>query len=160
MSASLSLFPIISNYYRKNKDLFIPTDWKHAVVIPIFKGGNKNRSKAENYRPISLTSVTCKLLEHIVHSHLINHLEKNGCLTDTQHGFRKKRSCETQLLQTIDTLARAINNKEQVDSILLDFSKAFNKVCHPKLIIKLKHYGIHCNILSWITDFLPSSGDT
>ncbi|XP_066931249.1 uncharacterized protein [Clytia hemisphaerica] len=111
----------------------IPTDWKHAVVSPIFKGGNKNRSKAENYRPISLTSVTCKVLEHIVHSHIINHLEENSCLTDTQHGFRKKRSCETQLLQTIDTLARAINNKEQVDSILLDFSKAFDKEDCEKL---------------------------
>jgi len=134
----------------------IPDDWKHATVTPLFKGGNKNRSKAENYRPISLTSVSCKVMEHVIHSHVISHLEANGSLTDTQHGFRKKRSCETQLLQTIDTLAKALNDKEQVDSILLDFSKAFDKVCHRKLIIKMKHYGIGSNVLSWITDFLSN----
>ena len=134
----------------------IPKDWKHATITPLYKGGNKNRSKAENYRPVSLTSVTCKVLEHVIHSHVISHLEANGSLTDTQNGFRKKRSCETQLLQTIDTLAKAINNKEQIDSILLDFSKAFDKVCHRKLIIKLMHYGINGNILSWITDFLSN----
>jgi len=95
-------------------------------------------------------------MEHVIHSHVISHLEANGSLTDTQHGFRKKRSCETQLLQTIDTLAKALNDKEQVDSILLDFSKAFDKVCHRKLIIKMKHYGIGSNVLSWITDFLSN----
>ena len=134
----------------------IPNEWKHAIVTPLYKGGNKNRSKAENYRPISLTSVTSKILEHVIHSNVITHLETQGLLSDTQHGFRKKRSCETQLLQTIDTLAKAINNKDQLDSILLDFSKAFDKVSHRKLIIKMKHYGISGNILSWITDFLSN----
>ena len=93
-------------------------------------------------------------MEHIVHSHIMHHLDKNGTLTDVQHGFRKYRSCETQLLETIDNLAKALNNREQIDSILLDFSKAFDKVCHRKLLIKLNHYGITGNIHTWITDFL------
>jgi len=134
----------------------IPDDWRHANITPLFKGGNKNRSKAENYRPISLTSVTCKIMEHVIHSQVINHLEKNGSLSDTQHGFRKSRSCETQLLQTVDDLAKALNNKEQTDSILLDFSKAFDRVSHRKLLIKLKHYGICGNVLPWIADFLSN----
>ena len=81
-------------------------------------------------------------MEHVLHSHMINHLEREGILTDTQHGFRKNRSCETQLLQTVDSFAKSLNNKEQVDAILLDFSKAFDKVCHWKLVQKLHHYGI------------------
>ena len=132
----------------------IPNEWKHATISPLFKGGNKNRSKAENYRPISLTSVCCKIMEHIVHSHIMNHFDYGNILSTTQHGFRKHRSCETQLIQTVHDIAKSINNCEQIDSILLDFSKAFDKVCHRKLILKLKHYGICGNIINWIANFL------
>ena len=58
-------------------------------MTPIFKGGNKERSKAENYRPISLTSITCKVLEHIIHRNIISHLDQQRILTDVQHGFCK-----------------------------------------------------------------------
>ena len=124
------------------------------MITPIHKGGNKNKTVAENYRPVSLTSVTCKVLEHIVHSHVISHLDNHNVLHDTQHGFRRKRSCETQVLKTVNDLAKTLNNKGQMDSILLDFSKAFDKVCHRKLLLKLKHYGVNNNIHSWINDFL------
>ena len=132
----------------------IPDDWKEATITPLYKGGNKSRSKAENYRPVSLTSTTCKIMEHILHSHIMTHFENSNTLSDAQHGFRKFRSCETQLIQTVHDLAKAINDKEQIDSILLDFSKAFDKVVHRKLIYKLKHYGINGDILNWISDFL------
>ena len=134
----------------------VPDDWKNAIITPLYKGGNKNRSKAENYRPVSLTSVTCKLMEHIVHSHIMRHFDHEHILSDTQHGFRKNRSCETQLIQTVHDLAKAINDQEQIDSILLDFSKAFDKVCHRKLLHKLNHYGIRGEVLLWITDFLKN----
>ena len=74
----------------------IPDDWRKASITPLYKGGNKARSNPESYRPVSLTSVLCKILEHIIHSHIINHLEHHNVLTDRQHGFRKNRSCETQ----------------------------------------------------------------
>ena len=73
-----------------------PSDWLKANVVPAFKKGD--RSKAENYRPISLTSVLCKLLEHIIHSHIMTHFATHNILSDTQHGFRKHRSTETQLI--------------------------------------------------------------
>ena len=76
-----------------------------------------------NYRPISLTSIVCKILEHIIHTSVISHFEKNKILTDFQHGFRKRRSCETQLILKINDLSRGLNNKQQIDAILLDFSK-------------------------------------
>ena len=134
----------------------VPEDWKKGIVTPIYKGGNKPRSIAENYRPVSLTSISCKIMEHILFSHIMTHLEKDGTLSDAQHGFRKQRSCETQLLATIDKFAKTLNNSEQVDAVLLDFSKAFDKVNHRKLLIKLHHYGIRNKILAWITDFLSN----
>ena len=85
-----------------------------------------------------------------------SHFEKNSILTDCQHGFRKRRSCETQLILTIDDLARGLNDKQQIDAILLDFSKAFDKVPHQLLLLKLNHYGVRGNILSWIEDFLSA----
>ena len=84
----------------------------------------------------------------------MSHFDRANILSDSQHGFRKYRSCETQLIQTIHDIAKSVNDKEQIDSILLDFSKAFDKVGHRKLILKLKHYGINGDILNWISDFL------
>ena len=132
----------------------IPTEWKEAYISPIYKVGKKDRGIPENYRPISLTSVTSKVLEHIVYSNVMTHLAQLNILTDVQHGFRKRRGCETQLTLVINDLAKALNNTEQVDTILLDFSKAFDKVNHRKLYIKLRDYGIRGTLLDWFKDFL------
>ena len=104
----------------------VPPDWKEANVVPLFKKGDI--SKPENYRPISLTSLSCKLLEHVVHSNIMCHLDRFKVLDNAQHGFRKKRSCATQLISTLNEFADCLNKKEQIDAILLDFSKAFDKV--------------------------------
>ena len=130
----------------------IPTVWKNANVSPIFKKGD--RHKTANYRPISLTSIICKVLEHIIHSQVIHHLDNHGLLTDKQFGFRKKHSCETQLLLTVNDLAVGLREKEQIDAILLDFSKAFDKVPHERLLLKLHHIGVRGLLLAWIRDFL------
>ena len=132
----------------------IPTEWKEAYISPIYKVGKKDRGIPENYRPISLTSVTSKVLEHIVYSNVMTLLAQLNILTDVQHGVRKRRGCETQLTLVINDLAEALNNTEQVDTILLDFSKAFDKVNHRKLYIKLRHYGIRGTLLDWFKDFL------
>jgi len=124
----------------------VPSSWKEALIIPIFKKGN--RSSAVNYRPISLTSILCKLCEHIVHSTISSHLDLNGILTNAQHGFRKRRSCETQLLQTVDDLAKGLDDKSQTDMILLDFSKAFDKVPHQRLLLKVLRCGIAGTVLA------------
>ena len=89
-----------------------------------------------------------------MHSHVMGHLDRNQLLSDAQHGFRKKRSCESQLILTIQDLANGLNSGEQIDAILLDFSKAFDKVPHQRLLEKLQHYGIRGHLNDWVADFL------
>ena len=126
----------------------LPTEWTQADVAPILKKGCK--LQAVNYRPVSLTCITCKLFEHI-----LAHLEDHKFLTDLQHGFRSGRSCETQLVTTFQDIAQ-MHNKigSQIDIAVLDFSKAFDTVPHDGLLSKLKHYGIDDKIWLWICNFL------
>ena len=132
----------------------IPSQWKKAQITPIFKKGS--RSEAANYRPISLTSILCKLCEHIIHCAVIRHLNNCKILSDAQHGFRKQRSCETQLILTIDDLARGLDDRAQIDVVLLDYEKAFDKVSHRHLLKKVEHYGVRGSVLDWIRDFLSN----
>lgn len=134
----------------------IPLDWLLANVTPIFKSGD--RTLPVNYRPVSLTSVPCKILEHIIHRHIMDHFDRHDILTDAQHGFRPKRSCETQLLETTHDISQSLNDSKirQVDAIVLDFAKAFDKVPHQRLLSKLDFYGIRGPILHWIKTFLTT----
>ena len=111
-----------------------PSTWRKALVVPIFMKGSK--SDACNIRPISLTSVLCNLCEHILHSTILTHLAINKVLSDAQHGFRKKRSCDTQLLLALNDFARGHEDKNQTDIIFLDFAKAVDKVSHQRILKK------------------------
>ena len=103
---------------------------------------------------MSLISICCKKLEHTVHSHVMSHLDSHQMLNDAQHGFHKRRSCESQLILTVQDLAKGLNEVEQIDAVLLDFSKAFDKVMHQRLLKKLRHYDVRDNLNQWIQDFL------
>ena len=131
---------------------FSPLLQNLANVAPIFKKGN--RVLAENYRPVSLTCITCKIFEHIVCRHILDHVEDHKILINLQHGFRSGRSCETQLITTTHDLLSSFNSKYQIDVAILDFSTAFDTVPHAGLLGKLEHYGIDSKILLWITNFL------
>ena len=130
----------------------IPSAWKHAIVQPVFKKGD--RSQPGNYRPISLTCICCKVLEHIVRTAITDHLEANNILTNSQYGFRKNRSCETQLIQATDEFTAELDKGGQTDVILLDFAKAFDKVPHQRLLLKLELIGIDEKTVKWIKSFL------
>ena len=84
----------------------------------------------------------------------MSHIDHHNILTDAQHGFRKQRSCESQLILTVRSLAQSIEEKSQLDVILLDFSKAFDRVPHARLLLKAAHYGVTGHTLSWIKQFL------
>ena len=131
---------------------FLPTYWKRALVSPIYKRGSRNL--AENYRPISLTSILCKMMESFVRDTVVTHFLKKSLLTTKQYGFISGRSTTTQLLNYLDKCVKTIVDGGVVDAIYLDFSKAFDTVPHRRLIGKLEAYGIKGNILKWIRDFL------
>ena len=82
------------------------------------------------------------MLEHVVTTKIVSHMDKYNLLYDLQHGFRSKRSCETQLVTLIEDLMRNPIAGNQTDLVLLDFSKVFDKVSHQKLLFKLHRYGI------------------
>ena len=106
------LLIIFQTSWETNK---LPEDWKLANISVIFKKGKK--SMADNYRPISLTSICCKLFEKLVRKHLINHFNEKGLITNAQYGFRSGRSLNLQLLKVIDDFARVVDKHENVDVI-------------------------------------------
>ena len=132
----------------------VPDDWCTANVTPAFKKGQKYQ--AENCRPISLTRICCKIMEHVLASQIMSHGEKNKILYPLQHGSRRGRSCETQLIEFIDDLSKNLQNNQQTDVLVMDFAKAFDKVCHSLLAHKPQHYGIQGNVNRWTKNWLAN----
>lgn len=104
--------------------------------------------------PVSLTSVPCKILEHIVYKHVMDHLEPNKTLTSFNHGFKKVFSCEIQILAASNDIMSSLTKVHKVDVIAMDFTKAFDTVPHMKLLHKIHQYGIQGLLHSWLTYFL------
>ena len=136
----------------------IPSCLKTQYITPVYKKGD--RTKAANYRPISITSHLIKIFERVVRKHLVTHMESNGLLSESQHGFRKRRSCLTQLLDHVDNILKCLNSGDEVDVIYLDYAKAFDKVDHNILLAKLKRYGIDGKLFDWIEQFLTERVQT
>ena len=153
------LAPALSKIFQQTLDSGqVPEDWKKANVSAIYKKANKQ--DPANYRPVSLTSVACKCLEHVIFSEIMNHLDANAILTSNQHGFRSKRSTESQLIITLDDLSQSLNEKGHVDVLILDFSKAFDTVAHNRLLRKLLYYGIQGDTHRWIKNWLTNRTQT
>ena len=132
----------------------IPNEWKKAEVIALFKKGSK--TDPGNYRPVSLTCITCKVLEKIIRDAIVKHFTQNKLYSECQHGFRTKRSCITQLLEAMEYFTSKLDIGESVDVIYLDFKKAFDTVPHARLMIKLSAYGLNGKLKDWINNFLSN----
>ena len=130
----------------------MPEVWKLAHVTPIYKKGGK--SNPGNYRPVSLTCVVGKLLERLIYKRIIDHLELNKLIKGSQHGFRSRMSCATNLVNFLNFVTGGIDEGNPVDVVYFDFSKAFDKVSISKLLVKLKAYGIKGKLLKWISNWL------
>ena len=149
---SIISLPLSILLNRSMQEGVVPTDWKKAYVSAIYKKGSK--SVAENYRPISLTSLVCKLMESFVKNEIMTHLITHNLLSPNQFGFISGRSTVTQLLKYLDKCIDKIVGGNVVDCIYLDFSKAFDTVPHKRLLNKLQAYGINGHILKWTEEFL------
>ena len=152
--ASVLAYPMFVIFSRSLALGTVPNLWKQSTVVPIFKKGN--RYVPLNYRPISLTPVSCKLMERLISRHIYEYLDEHSILSDHQFGFRSGRSTVDQLLLVYEEVSRLVDGGESVDVILFDYSKAFDVVNHEILLTKLKCVGIDGLILAWISSFLTN----
>ena len=146
--------PIYKSFVKSITEGQIPSDWKKANVTCIHKKGSK--CDPRNYRPVSLTSVVCKLLEKHIEKAIFKHLIRHNLLSDCQYCFREHCSTVLQLLDVLEDSLRtsALDDNYQLDTIYFDFAKAFDTVPHQRLLTKLQSYGIAGNLLDWIESFL------
>lgn len=147
------LAPALFTIFRKSLDEGItPADWRTANVTPIFKKGKK--SEPSNYRPVSLTSVVCKLLESLLRDKMMDHLLTHNLLNHSQHGFMSHKSCTTNLLEFLEEVLREVDEGIPVDVAYLDFSKAFDKVHWGQLLRKVEGHNINGKVVQWISSWL------
>ena len=145
----------IAKIFRKSLDTgVVPRIWRQANVVPIFKKGDKGESS--NYRPISLTSVVGKMLEAIIARAIRKHLDDHSLIKNSQHGFTKGKSCLTNLLSFYRKVFETMDSGDRYDIVFLDFSKAFDRVPHGRLLSKVKAHGIGGKILGWIRGWLSN----
>jgi Reverse transcriptase (RNA-dependent DNA polymerase)/Endonuclease-reverse transcriptase len=144
--------PLCLIFRRSLSNNEVPADWKTATVAPIFKKGK--RTDPGNYRPVSLTSVPCKVLESIIKDNVMRHLMTNNLLKDSQHGFMPNRSCTTNLIEFMETVTMNVDKGRPVDIFYLDFSKAFDSVPHERLMIKLQAKGVGGEVAAWLRSWL------
>src|SRR3984885_1008205 len=132
---SIIINPLAQIFNSSLETGIVPDKMKQAVVIPIFKQGN--REDIGNYRPISISPFFSKLLEKVVHQRLADYVTKKNIIHSTQHGFRSGYSTVLPLISIQDKITQAIDNNEFSVGIFLDLSKAFDTVDHEILIKNL-----------------------
>lgn len=152
-TADIIYEPMYEIFKKSYEEGEVPKIWKDANVSSIFKNKG-SKSSATNYRPVSLTCVPCRLAEKCVRDTIMTLMNSNKLFSDCQFGFRGKRSCVLQLLDVFDDWVKAYDDGFQIDTIYLDFKKAFDSVPHKRLLVKLKGYGFDGTLLKWIEDFL------
>ena len=144
--------PIINIWSESYKLGIVPEYYKQSYITPLFKKGD--RAKAQNYRPVSLTSHIVKIYERIIRKAVVSYLEDNNILSHKQHGFRSGKSCLTQMLSHFDEIMVGLTLGKDSDAIYLDYAKAFDKVDHRLLLAKLVKYGFSSQFINWINSFL------
>ena len=143
----------LSKLFRKSLDTKqVPEDWKNANVTPLFKKGLRGLS--ENYRPVGLTCICSKVPGSILRDAIVEHLKSYKLIKDSQHGFIQGKSCLTNSLLFLEKVAGFIDEGYLVDVLYLDFSKAFDKVPHERLLLKMRAHCFGMQIAEWVGEWL------
>ena len=151
LSASFSFVTSVTQLFKKCASSGkIPSQWKEANVTALYKKGSKRDPL--NYRPVSLTSIVCKLYEKLIRRHVWNHVVTQ--ISEDQHGFVEKKSCLSNLLESVDSILDLLEDGEPVDVFYFDFRKAFDSVPHYRLLTKIEGMGVTGKTLDIIRDFL------
>ena len=151
--ASAVLVPQLCHIFKLSIEFGVfPKKWKIATIVALYKGGGNDN--VSNYRPVSLLPVPGKLLEKLVHDHMMEFFENNNILSEYQYGFRKKHSTVDSIATLVDSLLNSINNGDVALAAFIDFKKAFDTVNHNILLEKLLYLGIRGNILLWIKNYI------
>ena len=129
----------------------IQTEWKNSIIIPKFKKGAP--SDPSNYRPIALTCTCCEILESIISCELSQYLFEHKLIIPHQHGFLKRHSTSTNLLESTYDWKIALSNRNSVSVAYIDFKSAFDRISHSKLLLKLSSYGINGSLLFGLHHF-------
>ena len=145
--------PLVKLFRKSMETCRIPDEWRDATIVPIYKQKG-SRTDPGNYRPVSLTSVAGKLLERVVKNELTTHVESNGLMSESQHGFRSGRSVQTNMIDFLNKTTKWLDEGRSFDVVYMDFAKAFDKVCHRRLLVKLEEFGILGEVLNWLEDWL------
>ena len=132
----------------------VPHEWGLSYITPIFKKGSPSDPK--NYRPIALTCTACKIFESLISSEILDHLAAHHLITPHQHGFLRKHSTASNLLEYINDWSLSLSRRHSVDVAYIDFCRAFDSISHPKLLLKLSAYGLSGNLFHWIKAFLTN----
>lgn len=152
-AASPHITELITQFFNKciSKGKF-PASWKKAHVTPIFKKGSKE--SPSNYRPISLLSCIGKLFETCIHKYVLQFLNENNIITQSQSGFMHGDSTTYQLLSIYDNLCSSFDQELTTQAVYLDVTKAFDRVWHRGLLAKLNAIGVRGQLLVWFQDYL------
>lgn len=148
-----TIYILLKIYNAIWKDGHLPGAWKHSIVVPILKPG-KNKNLPDSYRPISLTSSLCKLMERMVTNRLTSYLESRNLLSVNQAGFRQGRRCLDQILLLQDEITKAMSRKGHTMAVFIDFERAFDLMWVDGLLFKLRSMGITGRTYRFVRDFL------
>ena len=131
---------------------YFPIELKSGCITPTYKKGE--HSNIENYRPVCSLSQFSKIFEKVIYHQMINYIEKNKIITNSQFGFRANKSTESALIDLVDFVHKGLTNKSNIGAVFMDLSKAFDVMSHDILKIKLEHYGFRGSFLDFLMSFL------